>query len=270
MKQNDKTYTNIFAIAFLAVTVFAFILYFVPEKQPLNWMSYDDALIVAAKKNKPILLNFYSLWSEECKEIDRNVFSNEKLKNQLKSKYILARIVLNNKLNKQLAKDQFDILGIPALIELTSKGKEVRRLKVISKEQLNYMMLDNTYKLIDSWQNFYSAKTEAESTNKILFVLLNTSLNTFNYSPHLLNDDKIKLLIAQDFVPTYLVSSNNEDRKVIKSLFGSLESAPNGVLILFYYKGKELDRYFISGELIAKPDAAYNKLLEVIKQKDSK
>ena len=270
MKQNDKTYINIFAIAFLAVTVFAFILYFVPEKQPLNWMSYEDALIVAAKKNKPILLNFYSLWSEECKEIDRNVFSNDSLKNQLKTKYILARIVLDNKQNKQIAKDQFDILGLPSVIELSPKGKEIRRLKVNSIEQMYYWIQDNTYKVIDAWQDYYTAKTEAEKNNKILLVLLNSGLNEFNYSAYFLNEDKTKLLVAQDFVPTYLVTSNKEDRKVIKSLFGNFESAPNGNVILFYYKGKELDRYFISGGLFAKPDDAYNKMLEVIKQKDSK
>ena len=172
MKQNDKTYVNIFAIAFLAVTVFAFILYFVPEKQPLNWMSYEDALIVAAKKNKPILLNFYSLWSEECKQIDRNVFSNDSLKNQLKSKYILARIVLDNKQNKMLAKEQFSIKGIPSIIELTPKGKEIRRLSSADTRLLYLWINDTTCNIINGWLNCSEAKTEAEKNNKIFLIIL--------------------------------------------------------------------------------------------------
>ncbi|MBI5326181.1 MAG: thioredoxin family protein [Ignavibacteriae bacterium] len=268
MKQNDNIYSKIFALAFLAVTVIAFILYFVPEKQPLDWMSYDDALIVAAKKNKPVLLNFYSIWSEECKQLDRNVFSKDSLKNKLKSKYILARIILDNKQNSSIAKQQFNIKGIPSLVELTPKGKEIRRLSGANEQILYFWIQDTTYKIINSWQDFYTANNESEKSNKILLLLLNASYNPFNFRTEMLQDEKVKLLIAQDFVPTYLVSSNSEDRKVIKSLFGSIDDAPFGVLMIFYYRGKEIDRYFLSQELAYRQDDLSNKLVEVIKKKE--
>lgn len=270
MKQKDKTYVNIFAIAFLAVTVIAFILYFVPEKQPLNWMSYEDALIVAAKKNKPILLNFYSLWSEECKEIDRNVFSQDSLKNKLKSKYILARIILDNKQNSKIAKDQFNIKGIPAIIELSPKGKEIRRISGGDTRLLYLWMNDTSCNVINTWLNFYDAKSEADNNNKILLVILNTAFFQQNYKTHILSDERIKLLISQDFIPAYLVASNNDDIKIVKSIFGSIDNAPFGENLLFYYKGKEIDRYYLGNEMFFKKDEAYNKMLEVIKQKDKK
>ncbi|TAL70433.1 MAG: thioredoxin family protein [Bacteroidetes bacterium] len=270
MKQNDKTYSRIFAIAFLAVTVFAFILYFVPERQPLNWLSYDDALIVAAKKNKPVLLNFYSIWSEDCKRLDRDVFSNDSLKNMLKSKYILARIILDNKQNSKIAKEQFDIKGIPALVELSPKGKEIRRFPGADARLLYLWMTDTTYKIIDSWLNFNDAKNEANNNGKILLVFLNTSFNQQNYIANVLNDDRIRLLIAQDYIPTYLVASNKQDRNIIKSLFGSFDSAPFGQLLMFYYKGKQLEQYYLTEEMYFKKDVVYNKMLDVIKQKDSK
>ena len=267
MKQNDKTYSRIFALAFITVTVFAFILYFVPEKQPLNWLSYEDALIVSAKKNKPLLLNFYSIWNEDCKRLDRDIFSNESLKNKLKTKHILSRIILDNKQNSKIAREQYHIQGIPAIIELTPNGQESRRLTTINEQSLYILMNDPAYKILSSWQKYQTAKNEADSNNKIFMLLLNTGYLPFNFRSEIFNDDKVKLLIAQDFVPAYLVASNTGDMKIIKSLFGGIDNAPFGYVILFYYQGNEIDRYFLSQELVYKQDELYNKMLDVIKKK---
>jgi hypothetical protein len=269
MRQNNLTYSKVFALAFAIITIIALILYFLPDKQPLNWLTLDEAKTDALKFHKPILVNFYSRWSAECKNADKTIFSNDTLKLKLRTNYILARVSLDSKTNKFLAKEIYDIKGLPALVELSPKGEETMRISAINPFILSYWIQDTTYKTIDSWQNYYDAKSYAEKNNKILIIFLVTKLNQSGFTTKIISDNKVQLLIAQDYVPVYIIASNVEDRKIINNLFGSLNSAPYGEVLLFYYKGKELDSYYLSPELFTKPELLYNKLLEVTKKKSN-
>ncbi len=268
MRQNNLGYSKVFAAVFVIVTIIALILYFIPEKQPLNWLSLDEAKKEAMKSHKPILVNFYSRWSAECKTANKTIFSDDNLKTMMKAKYILAKVSLDNKNNKELAKNLYEIKGLPTFVILSQNAREISRISGINFYSLNYWLQETPYKIIDSWMNFDEGKAYAEKNNKILLVYLITQLNR---PPGILStvmrDDKLQLLIAQDYVPVYLIASDDNDRKIIKNLFGSLDSAPYGEVMLLYYKGKELESVFLNPELLSKPELLYNKLSEVIKKK---
>lgn len=102
-----------------------------------GWMTdYKAALALAAKENRPALLNFTgSDWCGWCVRLDKETFSQPEFKKFAEKNLVLVEIDFpNNKpqsddVKKQNAELQakFGVEGFPTLILLNSAGKEIAR-----------------------------------------------------------------------------------------------------------------------------------------------
>jgi len=103
----------------------------------LSWVKYDKGLVLAAKENKPILIDFYTNWCGWCKKMDRETFSNDSVAQYLNDRFITVRV--NAESNEMLAtgngslseKDlsrSFGVRGYPTYWFLKSNGEKINNI----------------------------------------------------------------------------------------------------------------------------------------------
>lgn len=96
----------------------------VSEKSRVNWLhSFKEGVEIAQKEGKFLILDFYAKWCTVCKKLDEKTFSNEEVIENLKN-FVLVRIDVSSR-DEELKK--FNVLGIPTVIFLDSKGNELER-----------------------------------------------------------------------------------------------------------------------------------------------
>ncbi len=103
-----------------------------------DWLTdYDKALEVAKEKNKPVLILFTgSDWCPPCMRMEKTVFSSKEF-SDLADKYFVL-IKLDSPKNKpQSAEEkkmvaklgaQYEVQGVPTIVILGKKGKEIDRI----------------------------------------------------------------------------------------------------------------------------------------------
>jgi len=63
----------------------------------LTWHKYDEGLAKAKKEKKHILVDFYTNWCGWCKRMDKNTYTDEKVKKALNGSYVAIRVNAESK-----------------------------------------------------------------------------------------------------------------------------------------------------------------------------
>ncbi len=134
-----KTFKIIFSVIVLAICVYALIPSerLEPEWKKFSIVNYEASL----NNNERMLIDFYADWCIPCKELDALTFSNKRVLNEFE-RYTVYKVDMtkNNDTNEQLRK-RFNVVGMPTVLIIDSKGNEVKRLTgfVNANEFLNYV-----------------------------------------------------------------------------------------------------------------------------------
>lgn len=66
----------------------------------LSWKSFDEGIALAKSQNKKMLIDVYTDWCVWCKKMDKEVYTDAKVKEILNTKFVLVK--LNAESDKQL------------------------------------------------------------------------------------------------------------------------------------------------------------------------
>lgn len=95
------------------------------QSSDINWYTdLNQALGEAQESNKPLFIDFYTVWCSSCQQIDKNTLSDPQVKEKLSRDYIPVKIDIDK--NPQLASN-YKIYGIPTLVILNPDGSEIKR-----------------------------------------------------------------------------------------------------------------------------------------------
>ena len=85
-----------------------------------------DALAVAKKENKRVLIQFGANWCGWCHKLHRLFNTDKEVNEELRAKYLLILVDVNNGHNEELVKKYgADRMGLPSLVVLDSSGKHL-------------------------------------------------------------------------------------------------------------------------------------------------
>lgn len=87
---------------------------------------YQQALSLAAKDNKLLLIDFYTTWCIPCKKLDKLIFQNDSIKQILGKDYVLLRYNAENDTVFHLSK-KHHIFIYPSAVVLNKNGYLVNR-----------------------------------------------------------------------------------------------------------------------------------------------
>jgi thiol:disulfide interchange protein DsbD len=116
-----------FSVFIIAVAAYALV---PSNKKSINWQHYNPEVASASLTgNKKVIIDFYADWCIPCKELDANTFSDEKVI-AASSSFVALKADLTKSLSPEVEslRNKYNIVGVPTLLIINSKGEEVQRL----------------------------------------------------------------------------------------------------------------------------------------------
>ncbi len=102
---------------------------------------------VVATAGRPVMFDFYADWCISCKEMERFVFTDPKVKARLDQMVLLQADVTANNADDQALLKRFGLFGPPGIIFFDASGKEVADTRVIGAQSSDQFLrsLDKAY-----------------------------------------------------------------------------------------------------------------------------
>jgi thioredoxin:protein disulfide reductase len=132
----DKTANNIkgfkiFKIVFSIIVITVSIYALIPAKNTSpEWKAFsEEKHDLSLKRNERMIIDFYADWCIPCKELDAQTFSNENVVFE-SQRFTCYKVDMTETLSDATEKlrNRFKIVGMPTVLVIDSKGKEVERL----------------------------------------------------------------------------------------------------------------------------------------------
>jgi thioredoxin:protein disulfide reductase len=126
---------SVFARPALGIVLVLAGLWSFPLNQPVQrteWQPYTlEMLETASKDGRPVMIDFTASWCQVCKELEDHVFTDPKvIRASCSFVRLHADMTRQSALANSLAK-QFGVKGLPTIVFIDSRGKEIRNLRVI-------------------------------------------------------------------------------------------------------------------------------------------
>jgi len=122
---------KIFGIGFGFLALAALIYFIIPSgDDSIEWNKFDLAIYEnSINEGEPIIIDFYADWCIPCKELDKQTFSDKRVI-ELSKKFVMIKADMTKTLSEETAKiaNKFNIVGMPTVLIIDSKGKELERL----------------------------------------------------------------------------------------------------------------------------------------------
>jgi thiol:disulfide interchange protein DsbD len=123
-----RTTGSLLIAAAVVVLVFGF-----QSQEGVNWTPYDPSEVAnAAKRNQPVMVDFYADWCIPCKQMEREIFQDAKvisLSRRLAA--VRADLTRSHPQQEEIMK-RYQIRGVPTIVFINSRGEEERELRIES------------------------------------------------------------------------------------------------------------------------------------------
>jgi len=93
------------------------------ERNPL----FNQLLAKSKEENKPIVLDFYTTWCRPCIQMDRKIFTQDKVASLYNENFILAKYNAEKGEGEDLAK-KYEVEAYPDYVFLNAEGKQIHRV----------------------------------------------------------------------------------------------------------------------------------------------
>jgi thiol:disulfide interchange protein len=99
------------------------------DETGLEILSLEQALEIAESSNKLVLADMSAIWCPSCRKLDKQVFSDERVKTQLNQGFVYARVEYDSPEGKTFMQN-YQVSGFPTLLVLNTKGEKLVQLPI--------------------------------------------------------------------------------------------------------------------------------------------
>lgn len=110
----------------------------------------NQALALAKKANKAVLLDFYADWCVACKEFEDITFKDKEVKQRFSNMVLLKANVTDSSLDDVALLEHYQVLGLPTLLMFNAQGEQMKNLTVTGfmkpkafSQQLDLLLTSN-------------------------------------------------------------------------------------------------------------------------------
>lgn len=101
----------------------------------LTRYSYHDALMLAKERKKYVLADMSAIWCPSCRKLDKEIFSDERVKQLITRHYIFTRLEYETDIGKWFMQ-QYNIKGFPTLLILDADANKIMQLPLTFDAEL--------------------------------------------------------------------------------------------------------------------------------------
>jgi thiol:disulfide interchange protein DsbD len=108
----------------------------VQAKPALAWEAYDHgALARAGVEGRPLIIDFSADWCLPCRELERFTFTDPRVIDEAaRFRLLKADLTQFESAPVRQIRDRFDVIGVPTIVFLDSRGEERRDLRLFGFE----------------------------------------------------------------------------------------------------------------------------------------
>ena len=122
-----RIFKIVFSVLLVVIAVYALI---PSNKKSIGWQHYKPEIApVSLSGSKGMIIDFYADWCIPCKELDANTFSDERVI-ALANNFVTIKADMTKSLSPDVEalRNKYNIVGVPTVLIINDKGKEVQRL----------------------------------------------------------------------------------------------------------------------------------------------
>ncbi|MGE5430570.1 MAG: cytochrome c biogenesis protein CcdA [Syntrophomonadaceae bacterium] len=130
-----------FSVLIIAAAVYMLL----PEKKSApEWKYYsEEAYTTSLNNGKPMIIDFFADWCIPCKELDGMTFSNARVIDESRRFHAYKVDMTKSSDAAETIRNKFKIVGMPTVLIINSKGKEVQRITGFVKADEFYKIISN-------------------------------------------------------------------------------------------------------------------------------
>ncbi len=111
--------------------------------QNTQWLTdADQGFRLAARENKPLILDFYADWCVACKELDEKTWSAPEVQERLSDFVTVKLDVTRSNDQTKMYREKYNIYGMPTVIFFQASGKERARFEGFKSSQEVLTIMD--------------------------------------------------------------------------------------------------------------------------------
>jgi len=199
--------------------------------------------------------------------MERFVFPDDTVREILNTRYVVAKVNLDDPVMGDSIRKEFRLRAIPTYIILSPAGRETKRhVGFLEKSGFVKWLQDSSRLLVLSWQTFRKAGESAERGKKRLLVVVTGANESIPRLNSLFESQEASELIDSLFVPTLLLRTNREDSEIIKEM-GAAKTWMDEVIVL--EDGSEVGRFPITPDMFTNTPSLLPKLYQLGGKKTS-
>jgi thiol:disulfide interchange protein len=99
------------------------------DETGLKTLSLEQALKLAKSSNRLVLADMSAIWCPSCRRLDKQVFSDEHVKNQMNQDFVYARVEYDSPEGESFMQ-RYQVSGFPTLLVLNIEGEKLVQLPV--------------------------------------------------------------------------------------------------------------------------------------------
>jgi thioredoxin:protein disulfide reductase len=122
-----RIFKIVFSVLLIVVAVYSLI---PSNKKSIRWQPYKPEIVTASLSgSKGMIIDFYADWCIPCKELDANTFSDDRVI-AIANNFVTIKADMTKSLSPEVEalRNKYNIVGVPTVLIINEKGKEVQRL----------------------------------------------------------------------------------------------------------------------------------------------